>query len=131
MSRAYDVARRNVVFCRTDDPLCEVARKMVEEEVGSVLVQDEEGNVVGLITDRQIFQFVAEGGNPADTIAEEIMTSPVYTVDKEDTLEEVRRIFLKTNAPRLVVCHEGRVVGVISRKFLERVLSLKRGSLNV
>ncbi|MBS7288741.1 MAG: CBS domain-containing protein [Candidatus Freyarchaeota archaeon] len=131
MSRAYDVARRNVVFCKTDDSLCEVARKMVEEEVGSVLVQDEEGNVVGLITDRQIFQFVAEGGNPADTIAEEIMTSPVYMVDKEDSLEEVRRVFLKTNAPRLAVCYEGRVVGVISRKFLERILSLKRSSLYV
>jgi len=129
VSRAYDVARRTVVFCRTDDPLCEVARRMVEEEVGSVLVQDEEGNVVGLITDRQIFQFVAEGGNPADTIAEEIMTSPVYVVDKEDSLDKVRKIFFKTNAPRLVVCHEGRVVGVISRKFLERILSLKSGSL--
>lgn len=131
MSRAYDIARRNVVFCKTDDPLCEVARKMVEEEVGSVLVQDEEGNVVGIITDKQIFQFVADGGNPAETIAEEIMSSPVYMVDKEDSLEEVRKVFLKTNASRLVVCHEGRVVGVISRKFLEKILSLKYKSVSV
>jgi len=126
VSRAYDIARRNVVTCKVDDTLCEVARKMVEEEVGSVLVEDENGEIVGLITDRQIFQFVAEGGNPADTIAEEIMASPVYMVDKDAPLEEVRKVFLKTNASRLAVCHEGRVVGVISRKFMEKLFTLKR-----
>ena len=125
MSIAYDIARRNVVICKVDATLSDVARMMVDEEVGSLLVEDDSGEIVGLITDREIFQIVAEGENPKELIAEDVMISPVYTVDRNAPITEVQMIFGQTDAERIAVEDGGKIVGVINRKIFDRLMTLR------
>lgn len=125
MSIAYDIARKNVVICKTDDPLSEVARMMVEEEVGSLFVEDDSGEIVGLITDKEIFRVVAEGENPKELIAEDVMKSPVFTVDRNASINEVLMIFDQIDSERIAVEEGGKIVGVISRKILDRLMTMR------
>ncbi|MEM2144362.1 MAG: CBS domain-containing protein [Candidatus Jordarchaeaceae archaeon] len=125
MSIAYDIARKNVIICKVDDTLCDVARMMVEEEVGSLLVEDETGEIVGLITDKEIFKVIAEGENPKELIAEDVMISPVFTVDRNAPITEVQMIFEQTNAERIAVEDGGKIVGVISRKIFDRLMTVR------
>ncbi|WXG41304.1 MAG: CBS domain-containing protein [Candidatus Freyarchaeum deiterrae] len=127
MSIAYDIARRNVVICKVDNTLSEVAKMMVDEEVGSLLVEDETREIVGMITDREIFQIVAEGENPKELIAEDVMISPVFTVDRNASITEVQMIFEQTDAERIAVEDGGKIVGVINRKIFDRLMTI-RGS---
>ncbi|MEM2134044.1 MAG: cyclic nucleotide-binding/CBS domain-containing protein [Candidatus Freyarchaeota archaeon] len=125
MSIAYDIARKNVVICKSDDPLPEVARMMVNEEVGSLLVEDDSGEIVGIVTDREIFRVIAEGENPQDLIAEDVMISPVYKVNRNAPIIEVERIFQQTDAERIAVEDGDKIVGIISRKIFDRLMSMK------
>ncbi|MBS7249619.1 MAG: CBS domain-containing protein [Candidatus Freyarchaeota archaeon] len=125
MSIAYDIARKNVVICKSDDPLPEVARMMVNEEVGSLLVEDDSGEIVGIVTDREIFRVIAEGENPQDLIAEDVMISPVYKVNRNASIIEVERIFQQTGAERIAVEDGDKIVGIISRKIFDRLMSMK------
>nr|MDO8081648.1 CBS domain-containing protein [Candidatus Freyarchaeota archaeon] len=125
MSIAYDIARKNIVICKVDDTLSEVARMMVDEEVGSLLVEDDSGEIVGLITDREIFQIVAEGENPKELIAEDVMISPVFTVDRNAPITEVQTIFEQTDAERIAVEEGGKIVGVINRKIFDRLMAMR------
>lgn len=125
MSIAYDIARKNVVICKIDDPISEVARMMVDEEVGSLFVEDDLGEIVGLITDKEIFQVIAEGENPKELIAEDVMKSPVFTVDRNAPVTEVQMVFEQTNSERIAVEDGGKIVGVINRKILDRLMSVR------
>ena len=125
MSVAYDIARKNVVICKADEPLCEVARMMVEEEVGSLLVEDDSGEIVGLITDREIFRVIAEGENPKELIAEDVMKSPVFIVNRNAPILEVQMIFEQTNSERIAVEDGGKIIGMISRKILDRLMAMR------
>jgi CBS domain-containing protein len=125
VSVAYDIARKNVVICKVDDTLSEVARMMVDEEVGSLFVEDDSGEIVGLITDREIFQIVAEGENPKELIAEDVMISPVATVDRNASITEIQMIFEQIDAERIAVEDGGKIVGVINRKIFDRLMTMR------
>jgi signal-transduction protein with cAMP-binding, CBS, and nucleotidyltransferase domain len=125
VSIAYDIARKNIVICKVDDSLSDVARMMVDEEVGSLLVEDDSGEIVGLITDKEIFKIVAEGENPRELIAEEVMISPVFTVNRNAPIKEVQMIFEQTEAERIAVEDGGKIVGIINRKIFDRLMTMR------
>ena len=103
--------------CQADSPVREVARLMLENDIGLVPVIDAAGRPVGTVTDRDIaLRVVAEGRDPQQCTAQDCMTSPVTTVsldtspaDAMDRMEagQIRRL--------LVVDTEGRLCGVVAQ----------------
>lgn len=78
-----------------DHTALRVARLMKEKNVGSVVVLDEKGHPIGIVTDRDLaVKLLAEGKSP-DTPVDEIMSHPVFAVSQEalvfDTLREMAR----------------------------------------
>ena len=71
-----------------------------------------------------------EGKDFKETRAADIMSSPIECCDAEDSLEKCMELFEKTKHSRLVVMKEGKVVGILLRKFAERFSNVsKRFSL--
>ncbi|MEM3465460.1 MAG: CBS domain-containing protein [Candidatus Jordarchaeales archaeon] len=126
--KVEDVARRKLVTCRIDDDVPFVAKLMVEEEVGSVFVEDRSGKIVGLITDGQIFRLVAQRQNPENVKAGDIMVREVYTIDKDATLTDAWRLFQSTGVKRLAVTDKGRIIGVLSRKMVQRIMKYEKAT---
>ncbi len=122
MVRAKDVARRNVVTCRPDESIPMVSKMMLDNWVGSVVVLENE-KPVGIVTDGIIFKLIAEGKNPTILLARDIMVMPVHTVhENKNALDISDDEFLKSKVNRLVVVNdEGKLVGVISRKTVDRL----------
>ena len=106
-----------------------VAQKIIDEDAGSVLISDNQ-DIVGIITEKDLLRAVLQHKDFETTKAGEVMTSPLDCCDAEDSLEKCMELFEKTGRTRLVVMKEGKAVGVIRRKILERFLSTaKRYSL--
>lgn len=126
MSTVKDIARFNVVTCKITDDIPHVAKKMVDAEVGSIFVEDLDGKIVGLITDGQIFRLVADRESLDRKTAKDIMVSPVKEVDKDATLKEAWEIFQQTGFKRLAVTEKGKIVGVLSRKLVQRFMRYTR-----
>ncbi|MBS7288449.1 MAG: CBS domain-containing protein [Candidatus Freyarchaeota archaeon] len=126
--KVEDVARRKLVTCRVDDEIPFVAKLMVDEEVGSVFVEDKSGKIVGLITDGQIFRLVAQRQKLENVKAGDIMTKEVFSIEKDAPLAEAWRLFQSTGVKRLAVTDEGRIVGVLSRKVVQRLMKYKKAA---
>jgi CBS domain-containing protein len=115
-----DLVGRAPVTCRLDASAVDVARRLSRESVGSVVVLDDAGGPVGIVTDRDLrARVVAEGRDAGATPVATIMSSPLVTLPPgayayEAVLEMTRR-----RIRHVVVMDGDRLVGVVSsRDFL-------------
>lgn len=97
-----------------DVRLAEAARRMAEAAVGSVLVVDDEGALLGIVTDRDIALRGLGGGLGQDAEVRAVMSDRVVTVDAGDDLQAAYRAFSRTGVRRLPVLELGRVTGVLT-----------------
>ena len=104
----------------------EAARLMYEKRIGSVLVVDEEGKLVGIVTERDIVFACAQGWNADMHEVWEIMSENPVTVKPSDNvvaaMEKMRELGIR-HLP--VVDDQGKPVGMISfRDIMDLVLTL-------
>jgi CBS domain-containing protein len=117
--RVRDLIARPPVTCRPDVSAVEVARRFSRESIGSVVVVDDAGAPIGIVTDRDLrARVVAEGRDASATPASAIMSSPLVTLPPaafafEAVLEMTRRRFR-----HVVVVEDGRLLGVVSSRDL-------------
>jgi len=109
----------NPVRCTPETPLQNVARLMVEHDCGEipVIVNWETGMPIGVVTDRDITcRAVAEGRNPLEMTARDVMSSPVVTVTPETDVNECCRIMEENMIRRIpVVDQNGVCCGLVSQ----------------
>jgi CBS domain-containing protein len=93
----------------------DVAQRMRSESVGSVVVVNESGAPIGIITDRDLARrVVAKGTDPAQTTAASIMSDQLLTVDASERLQQVARMMSDHGVRRIPVLHERRLVGIVT-----------------
>lgn len=109
-----DIMVSNVETAEPDDTLDEIAMMMREQDVGAIPVV-EDGELIGIVTDRDIVvRCIAEGKDPTDVAADEVISSDIHTVQPDDDLENARRIMAKYQIRRLPVLENGSLVGMVS-----------------
>lgn len=78
-----------------DHTVLRAARLMREKGLGSVVVVDEQGRPVGMLTDRDLAVKVLGEGKSPETPVDEVMSHPVFAVSRDalvfDTLREMAR----------------------------------------
>ncbi|MHA1379867.1 MAG: CBS domain-containing protein [Candidatus Helarchaeota archaeon] len=112
-----------VVYCSIDDSIPQVAKLMRDEWADSVFVKNEKGDVIGIITDGIIWDLVAKEKDPRQYKAKDVMYKPFISVNAEDpiySIEEFRDLIDQSKVKRVAVKKDGKIVGVIRKKFLER-----------
>ena len=103
-----------VVTASPGDSVQSVAALMRERGVGSVVLVDDRGSPVGLITDRDLALSVVAEGRPASDPASEHASSPVIKAEPDMDVEEAGQKMLRHGVRRLVVVSGGSVAGVIA-----------------
>jgi CBS domain-containing protein len=111
-----DVMTRNPICARGDATVSAVARTMREWNCGSIPIC-EEGQLVGVITDRDVaLRVVAAGLDPTHTLARTIMSAQPLSVMADDPLRRAAQLMEREHLRRLpVVDRDGAIVGVISQ----------------
>ena len=88
--------------------------RMVERNVGSLLVLDGD-RIAGIVTERDYLrQIVVKGRTSKTTRVEEIMSSPIVYVGPGGTVEEAMAIMSDRRIRHLPVVDQGRLVGLVS-----------------
>ena len=112
--RVSDVMVREVVTAGKNTPLKEAANSMYEKRVGSVVVVDEAGKPVGIVTERDLVYACAKGLS-ADTPIWMVMTENPITIGEDALLLDAMEKMRSLNVRHLpVVDKEGKLVGIIS-----------------
>ena len=101
---------------RTDDSVQTVARLLAQQEIGSVIVIDDEERPRGMITDRDLTVGVlAQGKDTGTQVVDLLSGNPVVSVDADDPLESAIEAMKQAAVRRLPVLEGDRVVGIISQ----------------
>jgi CBS domain-containing protein len=108
-------ARKPVVTVSVTADVADVASAMRHYNIAAVVVVGETGDIVGLITEREIALAVGATSPAAVNLtARQLMTSPVLTCAPGDRLAEVMQTMLKRRVRHLPLVEEGRLVGMVS-----------------
>ena len=92
----------------------QAARMMKELNVGSIPVT-ENGNVIGIITDRDVvLRNVADGRTAADTRVEEVMSKTVVTATPDMDVHRAADLMAQNQIRRLPIVENNRMVGIVS-----------------
>ena len=110
---------RNLLSVEPGEPITQVARRMVERNVGAVLVRDG-GRLVGIMTERDLMRAVARGLQPDAAVAE-YMTKDPETIEPDDTTQHAAVLMLHGGFRHLPVVEGADVIGVLSIRDLMRI----------
>jgi predicted transcriptional regulator len=90
---------------------------MLDNKVGCVIVTNNAGKPIGIITERDlVVRVLAKNLAPDSAPAKDVMTSPLVTVDPEAPINEAARMMSKRDIRRLGVLYKGNLVGIVSSK---------------
>jgi CBS domain-containing protein len=103
----------------------DIAKLMIKNRVGSVVLVDGEGRPAGIVTERDLLKKVAASNKPAKSIAvKSIMSSPLITIKSYDSIETAAAVMAKNKVKRLVVLEDnGSCAGVLSTTDIVRKLA--------
>ncbi|MEW6382097.1 MAG: formate/nitrite family transporter [bacterium] len=94
--------------------IAEAARVMGEHASGSVLV-GETGKALGILSEKDIVhKVIAAGRDPAAVTVDQVMSTPLISVDIRASAYEVYRTMAKHQIRHLLVTREGQQVGFVS-----------------
>ncbi|MDP1888742.1 DUF294 nucleotidyltransferase-like domain-containing protein [Polaromonas sp.] len=128
-----DVARQAPVTCPPDTPLREALGRMHQQRIGSMLVTDEGGRPLGILTRYDILGRVTLAALPLDTPISQAMVQPVLTLSHEHTALDAAILMSKHGIRHVPVTRGGVAVGVVSERdlFAMQRLSLKQVSTSI
>lgn len=123
-----DLMTTDVKTCGSNDGLDVPARLMWANDCGSVPVVDENGHVLGMLTDRDIcMAALTQGGPLTELRVSNAMASVVYSCVPEDLLATAEDLMGLHRIRRLpVITTDGRLVGILSLSDLAREASRQR-----
>lgn len=106
---------RPVHACAPSDSLSHAARLMWELDCGFLPVCDRGGNLVGVVTDRDVCMAAyTRGQTLADIQVWSTMSTDVVSVTPDATLEDVLRLMQYRQVRRVPVVEGGRLLGAIT-----------------
>ena len=105
----------NTLYTATpDEPLARALDLMAEKDIGSLVVMDH-GDLVGMLTFREVIQtLVKNGGAVGTTLVRTAMDDAPLTCTLGTELDEVRRMMLDRHARYMPVMDKKMLMGVIS-----------------
>src|SRR5687767_3497195 len=115
MASVSTVMTSNPATCNVNTLVRDVAQMMIEHDCGQIPVTDDQGRLLGVVTDRDIaVRVVARGGDGTAT-AGDAMTSPVKTVRADSELKDCVCLMEEAQVRRVPVVDEsGKLAGIVA-----------------
>ncbi len=100
--------------CMPDDTVRSVSQKMSKHRIGSLIVKDSDGNVQGIITDKDLRTKLLAKGFNSDEPVKSIMAFPVKTISSQSVCFDALIYMLKNRIHHLAVERQGDIIGVVT-----------------
>jgi len=147
--KAVDVMVRDVLTVKPDTSVIEVARLLVERDISALPVVDDQGRMVGIISEADLMRREEIGTEkrrprwleamiPATTLANEfskshgkraaeLMSPQVISAFEDTPLAEIAAILERNQIKRVPITKDGKLVGVVSRSNIIQALASSKG----
>lgn len=121
------IMTRKVETCNPDERVSKVWAHMLEADYTGIPVVSEKGEILGMITRRDILKSGAvrigveesRGTRTQETPrVEKVMSTPAYILNEEDSIEQAKEMIVRYDIGRVTVVSGTRVVGIVDRQDL-------------
>lgn len=110
-----DVMTREYVGVSESDTVQGAVELMRDERVGSVVVL-RGTEPVGVMTEWDVLELVADGDDPAETAVEAVMSTPAISMDADRRLGDAVETMSRHDIRRMLAIGDDDVVGVLSER---------------
>ena len=108
-----DIMTKALITVNRATTALQVAKMMEQGGIGAVLVQDD-GNPVGIVTDRDYATKIAANDLPLATAVENIMSTPLITINHNEPISAAAERMTSKKIRKLAVTENGKIVGIIT-----------------
>jgi CBS domain-containing protein len=122
-----DYMTTTTVTMNFKNSVLDIAKKMLAENISSIPITDDEGEIIGILTERDMIKIIANELPPSGISAMSLMSFPTVTVKKNAPIEEAAKIMATQKLRHLIVedTYGKNVVGIITATDLARYLKQK------
>ena len=120
MATVAEVMTTDVLSVDPTASIGEAAEKMMDGGVGAVVVMEDMVRMVGIITERDILNAVAQRARAAEARVRQWMTESVVTIEPETTVQDAAQMMFERNFRHLPVAKDGRLLGIVSLRRLSQ-----------
>jgi CBS domain-containing protein len=116
-----DVMTLRLVSVRPDESVHVAIARMLEENVGSVVVC-EESRLLGMFTERDVLRLTGQEGGIGDARVGDVMSRPVVWLDPDDDILAAAELMAERRIRHLPVVVDGNALGVVGMRDIMRFL---------
>ena len=117
-----DIMTKALISVNTETTVFQVAKMMQQGGIGAVLVKKDD-HLVGIITDRDYATKIVSNNLPSDTSVEKIMSSPLITINFDESISAAAYRMTDKKIRKLPVTDNGKIIGLITSTDLVTQLS--------
>ena len=117
--KVKDLMTSNVLYARPDTSLEEIAQYMKQHDVGSIPECNENGEAIGIVTDRDIVLRAISSGAQNMT-AGDVMSSNLVYASSNTNAHEAASLMAKNQIRRLPIVDNNRLVGMLAMADIAR-----------
>ena len=126
-SRLGDLRLKKPLCTKPSTPLLEALTMIHERKVGSILVTENNQDILGILTRYDVLSRVTLSNLDLNTPISSVMSTGIKTLTVDDTAEMAGLLMSRFNIRHLPILDRGQLVGIISERDL---FSLQRLSLS-
>lgn len=118
-----DVMTKSVISVDASMTVNESAKMMEDAKVGAIIVM-EHNSPVGIVTDRDFAVKVAAHAYPITTPIKQIMSSPLLSINSDETVRTAADLMHDRNIRKLPVIDDDHVIGIITATDIVNLLAM-------
>jgi CBS domain-containing protein len=112
---------RRILTASPSTPVVKAARTMSDAKIGALLVLEEDGRYIGIISETDLVRKVlAAEREPSQVLVSEVMMAPIITIEIDRSAHEASDLMAERAIRHLAVTEDGRIVGMLSVRDLLR-----------
>ncbi|MBI4164036.1 MAG: CBS domain-containing protein [Candidatus Aenigmarchaeota archaeon] len=110
-----EVMTKGVQTINKGSTIKEAAEAMSKFNIGClIVVQEDSKKMLGMLTERDIVKFVAQGNNINNIEVDSIMNKQVYFVRPTDDLDDAVEVMVKNKVTKIPVIEGSALVGILT-----------------
>jgi signal-transduction protein with cAMP-binding, CBS, and nucleotidyltransferase domain len=112
--KVMDAMTKTPVIVGPEETIINCANKMIEGEVGSLIIE-KDGKILGILTEKDLMtRVVAKNLNVEQTSVKEVMSTKILHVEPELDLYDAMFFMSRENVRRLPVVKEEKLMGLLT-----------------
>jgi CBS domain-containing protein len=115
--------QKNVATISSDSSIKEAAKIMYEKKIGSLVI-DDDGELRGIVTERDITRSLFVYDIPSDSKVKDVYSTPLVFLDPDSSILDAADMISKTQILRIPVIKDGKLLGIISATDLAVLFSM-------